>query len=56
MVRWFLSKPPGRDSGERDIHPANGLILSIHFPRGTCEAQPENMLLRQGRRPMLKYL
>lgn len=35
MVRWFLSKPPGRGSGERDIHIANGLILRIHLPRGT---------------------
>lgn len=40
MVRWFLSKPPGRDSGERDIHPANGLIFSIHFPRGTVRLSP----------------
>ena len=41
MVRWFLSKPPGKNSGKRDIHPANGLILSIHFPRGTVRLRLE---------------
>lgn len=35
MVRWFLSKPPGRGSEETDIHISSGLILRIHLPRGT---------------------
>lgn len=35
MVRWFLSKPPGRGSGERHIHISSGLILRIHLPRGS---------------------